>query len=110
MFEKIGRYAYVHALKSEEEYKQKLLKEQMDVWYQGDSVLTAQIPRVGFGNFIGEAVGGFDVHEKINFIQLFNEVADKAMEPDNAAALRLDADRFLYLWMSKEKELMEELS
>ena len=74
MFEKIGRYAYVHALKSEEEYKQKLLKEQMDVWYQGDSVLTAQIPRVGFGNFIGEAVGGFDVHEKINFIQHFKEV------------------------------------
>lgn len=77
---------------------------------QGDSVLTAQIPRVGFGNFIGEALGGFDVHEKINFIQLFHEVADKAMEPDNAAGLRLDADRFLYLWMSKEKELMEELS
>ena len=71
-------------------------------------MLTAQIPRVG--NFIGRALSAFDVHEKINFIQLFNEVADKAMEPDNVAGLRLDADRFLYLWMSKEKELMEELS
>lgn len=77
---------------------------------QGDSVLTAQIPRVGGGNFIREALSGFDVHEKINFIQLFNEVADKAMEPDNAAGLRLDADRFLYLWMNKEKELIEGLS
>lgn len=35
---RVGRYAYVHALKSEEEYKQKLLKEQMDFWYQGDAV------------------------------------------------------------------------
>lgn len=77
---------------------------------QGDSVLTAQISRVGGGNFVGEALGGFDVHEKIDFIQLMNEVADKAMEPDDAAGTRLDADRFLYLWMRKEKELMEELS
>lgn len=76
---------------------------------QGDSVLTAQIPRVGGGNFIGEALGGFDVHEKIDFIQLFNEVADRAMEAEDALGLRLDADRFLYLWMSKEKEFTEEL-
>lgn len=34
---RVGRYAYVHALKSEKEYKQKLLKEQMDFWYQGDA-------------------------------------------------------------------------
>lgn len=76
---------------------------------KGDSVLTARIPRMGGGNFIGEALGGFDVHEKIDFIQLFNEVADKAMELDEAAGTRLDADRFLYLWMSKEKELLEEV-
>ena len=31
-----GRYAYVHAMKSEEEYKQKLLEEQIDFWYKGD--------------------------------------------------------------------------
>ena len=31
-----GRYAYVHAMKSEEEYKQKLLEEQIDFWYNGD--------------------------------------------------------------------------
>ena len=74
---------------------------------QGDSVLTARISRLGGGNFIGEALSGFDVHEKIDFIQLLHEVADKAMEPDAAAGTRLDADRFLYLWMSKEKELME---
>lgn len=77
---------------------------------QGDSVLTARISRLGGGNFIGEALSGFDVHEKIDFIQLLHEVADKAMEPDNAAGLRLDADRFLYLWMNKEKELIEGLS
>lgn len=34
---RIGRYAYVHALKSEEEYKQKLLTDHMDFWYQGDA-------------------------------------------------------------------------
>lgn len=33
-----GRYAYVHALKSEEEYKQKLLIDLVDFWYQGDTV------------------------------------------------------------------------
>ncbi len=32
-----GRYAYVHALKSEEEYKQKLLNDHVDFWYQGDA-------------------------------------------------------------------------
>ena len=32
-----GRYAYVHALKSEEEYKRKLLKDQTDFWYHGDA-------------------------------------------------------------------------
>ncbi len=32
-----GRYAYVHALKSEEKYKQKILKEQKDFWYHGDA-------------------------------------------------------------------------
>lgn len=32
-----GRYAYVHALKSEKEYKEKLLKEHLDFWYQGDA-------------------------------------------------------------------------
>ncbi|MCI8580008.1 MAG: BlaI/MecI/CopY family transcriptional regulator [Dorea sp.] len=35
---RVGRYAYVHALKSEEEYKQKLLNDYMDFWYQGDAV------------------------------------------------------------------------
>lgn len=30
-----GRYVYVHALKSEEEYKQKLLNDYTDFWYQG---------------------------------------------------------------------------
>lgn len=34
---RVGRYAYVQALKSEEEYKQKLLKEQTDFWYHGDA-------------------------------------------------------------------------
>lgn len=34
---RIGRYAYVHALKSEEEYKQKLLSDYTDFWYQGDA-------------------------------------------------------------------------
>lgn len=33
-----GRYAYVHALKSEGDYKQKLLKEQKDFWYHGNVV------------------------------------------------------------------------
>ena len=33
-----GKYAYVHALKSEEEYKRKLLKDQTDFWYHGDAV------------------------------------------------------------------------
>ena len=32
-----GKYAYVHAIKSEEEYREKLLTEQMDFWYEGDS-------------------------------------------------------------------------
>lgn len=32
-----GRYAYVHALKSEEEYKERLLQEHLDFWYQGDA-------------------------------------------------------------------------
>jgi Predicted transcriptional regulator len=34
---RVGRYAYVHALKSEEEYKRKLLKDQTDFWYHGDA-------------------------------------------------------------------------
>lgn len=34
---RLGRYAYVHAMKSEEEYKQKLLQEQVDFWYHGDA-------------------------------------------------------------------------
>lgn len=75
---------------------------------QGDSVLTAQMPRKF--NLIGRALSGFDVHEKIDFIQLFHELADKTMEPGIDVSTRLDADRFLYLWLSKEKELMEELS
>lgn len=32
-----GRYAYVHALKSEEEYKKRILQEHLDFWYQGDA-------------------------------------------------------------------------
>lgn len=32
-----GRYAYVHALKSEEEYKERVLQEHLDFWYQGDA-------------------------------------------------------------------------
>ncbi len=34
---RVGRYAYVHATKSEEEYMQKLLREQMDFWFHGDA-------------------------------------------------------------------------
>ena len=34
---RVGRYAYVHALKSEEEYKRKLLKDQTEFWYHGDA-------------------------------------------------------------------------
>lgn len=32
-----GRYAYVHALKSEDEYKKRLLNKYLDFWYQGDA-------------------------------------------------------------------------
>ncbi len=32
-----GRYAYVHALKSEKDHKEKLLQEHIDFWYQGDA-------------------------------------------------------------------------
>lgn len=32
-----GRYAYVHALKSEEEYKRKILMDQKDFWYHGNA-------------------------------------------------------------------------
>lgn len=77
---------------------------------QGESVFSAQISREGDRNFIGGALSGFDVHEKIDFIQLFNEVADKEIELNDATDLRLAADRFLYLWLSKEKELVEELT
>ena len=74
----------------------------------GDSVLTAQMPR--HQNLIGGAVNAFDVHEKIDFIQLFHEIADKTMEPGRDVTARLDADRFLYWWMTKENKLMEDMS
>ena len=34
---RVGRYAYVHALKSDEEYKRKLLKDQTVLCYNGDA-------------------------------------------------------------------------
>ena len=33
-----GRYSYVHALKSEKEYRQKLMREALDFWYKNDIV------------------------------------------------------------------------
>lgn len=50
-----GRYAYVHALKSEEEYKEKLLKEQLDFWYQGDAAKVVAA-LCGTGKMTPEAV------------------------------------------------------
>lgn len=32
-----GKLSYVHAVKSEEEYKDKLLKDMIDFWYDGNS-------------------------------------------------------------------------
>lgn len=32
---KVGRNSFVHAIKSEQEYKDKLLSESMDFWYKG---------------------------------------------------------------------------
>lgn len=32
-----GKLSYVHAMKNEEEYKDKLLKNMIDFWYDGDS-------------------------------------------------------------------------
>lgn len=75
---------------------------------QGDSVLTASMPRIP--NLVGETLSGFDVHEKINFIQLFHEIADKTMEPCEADSTRIDADRFLYLWMNKKNKLIEDVA
>ena len=31
-----GKLSYVHAMKTEEEYKDKLLKDMVDFWYNGD--------------------------------------------------------------------------
>lgn len=31
-----GKISYVHAMKSEEEYKDKLLRDMVDFWYNGD--------------------------------------------------------------------------
>lgn len=31
-----GKLSYVHAMKSEEEYKDKLLRDMVDFWYNGD--------------------------------------------------------------------------
>ena len=43
-----GKLSYVHALKGEEDYKAKLLQEEMDFWYQGDPAqLVASLFRAG---------------------------------------------------------------
>ncbi len=53
---RVGRYAYVHALKSEEEYKQKLLNDYMDFWYQGDAVKGRD--RVRISGFFSDGQSG----------------------------------------------------
>lgn len=72
---------------------------------QGDSMLTAPRPTM-FG--VDFAMQGFDVNEKLDFVQFLNELADKTISPDAVSITRLDADRFK-LWFLEhdaESELM----
>jgi len=66
---------------------------------QGDSVIASSGMREWR---VGEAMWGFDVNEKLDFIQFLNEGAQMAVEPDRAARTRLDAERFLFYFLRNQ--------
>ena len=66
---------------------------------QGDSVIASSGMREWR---VGEAMWGFDVNEKLNFIQFLNEGAQMAIEPEKGAKTRMDAERFLFYFQKNQ--------
>ncbi len=60
----------------------------------GDKVISSPGSR-GIG-FIMSTLGGFDVNEKLNFIQYMNEGASRTLNKSSALRSRLDAERYLF--------------
>lgn len=72
---------------------------------QGDSVIAS----AGMREWrVGEAMWGFDVNEKLDFIQFLNEGAQMAIEPARAARTRMDAERFLFYFQQNQRGKREE--
>lgn len=66
---------------------------------QGDSVIASSGMREWR---VGEAMWGFDVNEKLDFIQFLNEGAQMAIEPEKGAKTRMDAERFLFYFQQNQ--------
>ncbi|MCI8709406.1 MAG: hypothetical protein HFG99_06370 [Dorea sp.] len=66
---------------------------------QGDSVIASSGMREWR---VGEAMWGFDVNEKLDFMQFLNEGAQMALEPEKAARTRMDAERFLFHFLQNQ--------
>lgn len=66
---------------------------------QGDSVISSSGMREWR---VGEAMWGFDVNEKLDFMQFLNEGAQMAIEPEKAAKTRMDAERFLFHFLQNQ--------
>ena len=45
---------------------------------------------------------GFDVNEKLDFIQFLNEGAQMGLEPERASKTRMDAERFLFYFLQNQ--------
>ncbi len=66
---------------------------------QGDSVIASSGMREWR---VGEAMWGFDVNEKLDFIQFLNEGAQMGLEPERASKTRMDAERFLFYFLQNQ--------
>ena len=67
-----------------------------------DEVITSPGSR-GIGSILS-SLSGFDVNEKLNFVQYMNEGAAITMDKSSAMRSQLDAERYLLYYRQHKKE------
>ncbi|EOS68858.1 hypothetical protein C818_02733 [Lachnospiraceae bacterium MD308] len=67
-----------------------------------DEVITSPGSR-GIGSILS-SLSGFDVNEKLNFVQYMNEGAAITMDKSSAMRSQLDAERYLFYYQQQKKK------